>query len=374
MRCPQVPIFIEQTTQKDMDTNNNFRPVFPRHATSNGLRSIVWILATALLSLASCSSRNDNEESSKIEALADKVWAFSQSHPDGFTLDLRTMTEPAEGIAVSYSATHGSHSRSHLDTVVRHALSHEGYVGGWLNSADGLYYFDSTRLFAEDSLQAALQFGHDNDQNSVFILSNSTDVPLDGKVAEIVQRQCLKVGTTGDYRPLSYREPSTGEYWGFGIEMAQAIAHRMGVSVAFSPTSWPTLSADATAAPQAFDFAIGGITITDARKATMLMSDGYLGNGKTILCRRDDAEHFRSLSDIDRPEGRVMVNPGGLNEKFAREHLTHSTLIVHDRNEEIPSKIAEGAADIMITEITEAPYYVKTDSSNSPSHVARLAC
>ena len=57
-----------------------------------------------------------------------------------------------------------------------------------------------------------------------------------------------------------------------------------------------------------------------------------------------------------------MVNPGGLNEKFANENLTQTTIMVHPRNEEIPSLIAEGQADIMITEITEAPYYVKTDS------------
>ena len=57
-----------------------------------------------------------------------------------------------------------------------------------------------------------------------------------------------------------------------------------------------------------------------------------------------------------------MVNPGGLNEKFAHEHLTHATIIVHPRNEEIPVLVAEGAADVMITEITEAPYYVQTDT------------
>jgi cyclohexadienyl dehydratase len=57
-----------------------------------------------------------------------------------------------------------------------------------------------------------------------------------------------------------------------------------------------------------------------------------------------------------------MVNPGGLNEKFANENLTHATIIVHQKNEEIPTLIAEGKADIMITEITEAPYYVQTDS------------
>ena len=57
-----------------------------------------------------------------------------------------------------------------------------------------------------------------------------------------------------------------------------------------------------------------------------------------------------------------MVNPGGLNEKFARERLPRATIIVHDRNEDIPARIANGDADVMITEITEAPYYIYTDS------------
>jgi len=139
------------------------------------------------------------------------------------------------------------------------------------------------------------------------------------------------------------------------------MAKRMGVAVEFVPTSWPTLTADVQAEPQLFDMAMGGITITETRCATMLMSEGYLANGKTILCRTEDTVRFRSLEDIDREEVRVMVNPGGLNEQFARQHLTHATLIVHPNNEEIPSLIAEGEADVMITEITEAPYYVQTD-------------
>ncbi|MCF0173573.1 MAG: transporter substrate-binding domain-containing protein, partial [Bacteroidales bacterium] len=57
----------------------------------------------------------------------------------------------------------------------------------------------------------------------------------------------------------------------------------------------------------------------------------------------------------------VMVNPGGLNEKFANEHLPNARIVVHQRNEEIPALIAEGEADVMITEIVEAPYYVQND-------------
>ena len=189
---------------------------------------------------------------------------------------------------------------------------------------------------------------------------NATEIVNQPTISRIQERGMLLVGTTGDYRPLSFREDD-GTYWGFGIEVAGKIARRLGVGLQFVPTSWPTLSADVQADPQTFDLAIGGITITDARRETMLMSDGYLANGKTILCRTEDANHYKSLADIDMPEVRVMVNPGGLNEKFANANLTHATIIVHQKNEEIPTLIAEGEADVMITEITEAPYYVQAD-------------
>jgi cyclohexadienyl dehydratase len=190
---------------------------------------------------------------------------------------------------------------------------------------------------------------------------NSNDTEADSLDA-IRNRGTLIVGTTGDYRPLSYREPATGEYWGFGIEVAQKIAENIGVKATFVPTSWPTLTEDVLKEPAIFDFAIGGITITDARKSQMDMSDGYLKNGKTILCRKEDAQKYQTLDDLNRPEVRVMINPGGLNEKFARANLPNAKLIVYDKNEEIPSQISENNADVMITEITEAPYYVETDS------------
>ena len=179
-------------------------------------------------------------------------------------------------------------------------------------------------------------------------------------IQRIQERGKLLVGTTGDYRPLSYRE-ANGNYWGFGIEMAKRIAERIGVGIEFVQTSWPTLTADVLTEPQTFDLAIGGITITDTRKEAMLMSEGYLANGKTILCRSSEADRYTSLADLDKPEVRVMVNPGGLNEKFANENLTHATIIVYQKNEEIPNQVAEGNADVMITEITEAPWYIQND-------------
>lgn len=176
----------------------------------------------------------------------------------------------------------------------------------------------------------------------------------------VLSRGVLLVGATGDYRPMSYFEPDTGETCGFDAALAEDLAASLGVRLEYVPTSWPTLTEDTLAGK--FDLALCGITITDARKELMLMSDGYLGNGKTILCRTEEADRYTSLQDINRPEVRVMVNPGGLNEKFALENLPEATLIVHPVNQEIPGLVAAGEADIMITEIMEAGYYVGQDS------------
>ena len=189
----------------------------------------------------------------------------------------------------------------------------------------------------------------DKDRNSIEVT----------KLEEIWERGVLKVGTTGDYQPMSYLDPVTGEYVGFDAELAEDLADDLDVDIEYVETSWPTLMDDVLAGK--FDLAICGVTINDARKELALMSDGYLVNGKTILCRDEDAYKYTSLEAINQPEVRVMVNPGGLNEQFARENLPDVTLIIHDVNQEIPGLVASGEADIMITEIVEAGYYVGQD-------------
>ena len=182
----------------------------------------------------------------------------------------------------------------------------------------------------------------------------------EGILEGIRARGVLRVGTAGDYQPMSYLDPETGTYVGFDAALAEDLAAALGVEIEYVKTSWPTLMEDTLGGK--FDLAVCGITVTDARKEQALMSDGYLENGKTVLCRAEDADKYTSLEAINRPEVRVMENPGGLNEKFARENLPDATLIIHDVNQEIPGLVAEGAADVMITETMEAGFYVGQDS------------
>lgn len=192
-----------------------------------------------------------------------------------------------------------------------------------------------------------------------FSVSGAEEAPETGVLREIRERGVLRVGTAGDYQPMSYLDPETNEYVGFDAELAEDLAADLGVSVEYVKTSWPTLMEDTLAGK--FDLAVCGITVTEARKEQALMSDGYLANGKTVLCRAEDAEKYTSLEAVNKPEVRVMENPGGLNEKFARENLPEATLIIHEVNQEIPGLVAAGEADVMITEIMEAGFYTGED-------------
>ena len=82
--------------------------------------------------LTACSAHDYTAESDSVKAIADKVWAFSQGHPDGFTLDIRTMTEPTEGIAVSYAATQNSHLLQYNSaTQLAPCIQGAQFVGEW---------------------------------------------------------------------------------------------------------------------------------------------------------------------------------------------------------------------------------------------------
>ena len=66
-------------------------------------------------------------------------------------------------------------------------------------------------------------------------------------ISEIKASGKLLVGTTGDYKPMSYLNKETGKYEGFDAEMAESLAKALGVKLEYVPTMWKTLQADTLA-------------------------------------------------------------------------------------------------------------------------------
>jgi cyclohexadienyl dehydratase len=164
---------------------------------------------------------------------------------------------------------------------------------------------------------------------------------------EIIKRVgVLRIGMTGDYAPFSIDRK--GELRGFDVELALALAQHWGVTAKFVRTTWPTLMDDFQR--HRFDVAMSGISVTPERAARADFSTAYHIDGKTPIARCEDARKFTTLDRIDKPEVRVIVNPGGTNERFVREHIKHATVIVHGDNRTVFDELLAGRADVMVTD------------------------
>lgn len=173
----------------------------------------------------------------------------------------------------------------------------------------------------------------------------------------ILARGTLRVGTTGDYPPFTALDQASGEYSGLDIDLARSLGAALGVKVEFAPTTWPALSRDLAAG--SFDIAMGGVSVTLERQKSGFFSQPYLRDGKTPIAPCGEAAKFETLADIDRPGVRVAVNPGGTNERFDRAHLHAATIVIFPDNRTIFNALANGEADLMITDASETRYQAK---------------
>jgi cyclohexadienyl dehydratase len=177
------------------------------------------------------------------------------------------------------------------------------------------------------------------------------------RLDDIIKRGTLKVGTTGDYLPFTSFDRATQSYRGFDIEMAQALGNALGVKVEFVQTTWPNLMKDFEAGD--FDMAMGGISITLDRQKKGFFSTPVLQDGKTPIARCGDKERYETIANIDKPNVRVIVNPGGTNERFARANFKNAKIEVYGDNVSIFDEIAKGDADVMMTDASETRYQQK---------------
>ncbi len=177
------------------------------------------------------------------------------------------------------------------------------------------------------------------------------------RLDSILAGHVLRVGTTGDYLPFTALDPASGDYSGLDIDLARSLGAALGAKVEFVPTTWASLSHDLTAG--AFDIAMGGVSVTLERQKSGFFSLPYLRDGKTPIARCGDQDKFQTLAEIDRPDVRVAVNPGGTNERFDRAHLRAAQIVVFADNRTIFDKLAKGDADVMITDASETRYQEK---------------
>ena len=133
----------------------------------------------------------------------------------------------------------------------------------------------------------------------------------DDLLSSIEEEGVLTVSTDPAYPPQSSLNEETGEYEGFDIDVATAIAEGIGVEVAWEAPAWETIIAGSW--NDRWDLSVGSMTITPEREEVLHFSTPYYYTPAVVAVLADDASISDLSTDLD---GQTIAVCGGCTYDF----------------------------------------------------------
>ena len=163
---------------------------------------------------------------------------------------------------------------------------------------------------------------------------------------EILNSGVLKVGTTGDWNPMTVKDPATNSYKGFDIDIMKELATDLGVEVEFVPTDWKTLVNGVVAGQYHIT---GSASISPARMKAAGFSESYISVEIFPFTTKDKAGNFSGYDSINKPGVKVATTLGTTFEKLVREWFPDADIKVVEAPARGYQEVLAGRADVFIT-------------------------
>ena len=163
------------------------------------------------------------------------------------------------------------------------------------------------------------------------------------------------------FPPFESMNETTGEPEGFDIDVSKALAEHMGLEVNWLPsqdfdTLVPTIKNGGKA-----DIAIAGMTITDARKAEVDMSDPYVDSNQSIVVKAGSTETADSLNDASK---KIAVQGGTTGADWADENLPNAEKKRLSTVIDAMSGVQSGLYDAVVCDLPVSRYQIKMSYSD----------
>jgi cyclohexadienyl dehydratase len=176
------------------------------------------------------------------------------------------------------------------------------------------------------------------------------------RLQTIQQNGVIRCGTTGDFNPMSFRDPQSRELRGHQIDCATKLGADLGVKVEFVPTTWPTLISGLTA--NQYDIVTTGTSMSVARMKAAAFTIPWGRNAFLPLARKDAAAKFKTWDDVNSANTTVGFNLGTTMEQFVTSELPKAKV----RRVESPvrdfQELLAGRVDVTITSLVEGSQLV----------------
>ena len=177
------------------------------------------------------------------------------------------------------------------------------------------------------------------------------------KLTQILERGTLRVGTTGDFNPMSIKDTATNTLTGFDIEAMTQLATDMGVKIEFVSAEWATLVNGIVS--DRFDI-FSGASLSMARAKTVAFSAPYLFAGTVPMSSKKGPGKFANWESINNPNVTVAVLLGTVFEQQARAHFPKAKIRAVEKPATGYQEVLAGRAQVTITSNVEAATLMKT--------------
>ena len=173
---------------------------------------------------------------------------------------------------------------------------------------------------------------------------------------EILSTGVLKVGTTGDWNPMTMKNPATKSYTGYDIDVMTELAADLGVEVEFVPTDWKTLVSGVTSGKYHLT---GSASISPARAKAAGYSQSYFSLATVPLVRKEDADKYSDWEDLNTSDATVAATLGTTQEAQVKLFFPNAEHRIVEAPARDFQEVLAGRADANITSNVEASQLVK---------------
>ena len=186
---------------------------------------------------------------------------------------------------------------------------------------------------------------------AVSMLALAAPAHAAGTLQEILSGGVLKVGTTGDWNPMTMKDPGTNSYTGYDIDVMTELAKDLDVELEFVPTDWKTLVSGVVSGKYHMT---GSASISPARAKAAGYSDSYFSLATVPLTLTKNADKFQDWADLDKADVTVAATLGTTQEKQVKSFFPNATHKIVEAPARDFQEVLAGRADAHITSNVEA--------------------
>jgi cyclohexadienyl dehydratase len=190
----------------------------------------------------------------------------------------------------------------------------------------------------------------------VTLLAMANVANAESRLHEILDKGVLRVGTTGDWNPMTMKDPATNSYRGFDIDVTSELAKDLGVKVEYVATDWKTLVSGIQA--DKYDIT-GSASLNMSRAKVAGYSQPYFYLAFVPVVQKKDLAKFSDWSDFDNADIKVAATLGTVQEKMVKAFFPSAQHIVIEAPARDFQELLARRADVSVTSNVEAATLVE---------------